>query len=525
MWSSGATRPANWSGDASLATPNVPQRTMVAIVPPAERRHDRSPIDPDPAPVKITFYNKPNEREGLLQIFKVLPLGGDVSQYFTGTVSDFGPFIVAQDDSAQYGMVAGQHTVTEDDPTGLGYVNIGYALGGDGCPGNPSQETPIDVQVNASSTTQVCIYNIPAGEPSMSKVADGHDGTLAYWDITINNPGVTNLFLIEDEGATVVSINSDGLYECEDSNLNEVGPGDVIDANGVACYVEGGSTFVMRVSRPFGDFDRCEGTEIENTAIVTLLRGELLVTEQTALVQNLEVGQQIPGQTTDSVVIDGDPRYCDSTVTVTKRFDTDDGGTINAGDLFISGWGITLVCDGVQQEGVTGGGGTIAFTVPGPGDGPDTVCTVTEDTVTGVGTVGSSLNSADHDSPVPGTSRGFTLAGDDTADVVFLNDPGDDPTPTPTPPDSTPPTGDTPTPTNTPEPEPTEPIVEETPTEEPSPEPTDSAVESTPVAPDSGQGFTSGSNDTMSLMFVMLALMAFSGALGALSLARGRNNS
>ena len=154
-----------------------------------------------------------------------------------------------------------------------------------------------------------------------------------------------------------------------------------------------------------------------------------------------------------------------------------------------------------------------------------TPATVTEDTVTGVAVVGHSVDGEQDGCARPrGHDRAFLFGlspAMTSATVEFLNDPGDDPTPTSTPPGGTPPAGDTPTPTSTPEPEPTQPVVEETPTEEPSPEPTDSAIEGTPIAPDSGQGLASdGSSARMSLLFVMLGLMAFGGACGALSLAR-----
>ena len=269
---------------------------------------------------------------------------------------------------------------------------------------------------------------------------------------------------------------------------------------------------------------------------------------------NLDAGGTEPLQNSPtgpvSVTIPPNSRYCDSEVTVTKQFDADGSGSITAGDTFISGWGMTLVCNGEVAEANTDGSGTVVFIVPGPGiEDSNQFCTLTEDTVVGVSPVGRELNGVFG----PGTSADFVLEGDTFVTVEFLNDPGDEqleiptiPDPNPTPPTSTTPGAtpdvtetETPTPdaTETPEPTSTVPTSITPPTsdvEEPTSTPTpdeDSGVgsegpddgsnvgDATPGAPDSGTGLASRSNRSATMMLFVAALLFVSGALGTFVIA------
>ena len=242
--------------------------------------------------MRVTFFNKPQQREGNIRVVKVLPLGGDPEAVFGGQVFDLFLFELTVNSPLNEDVPTGDYTVSEFDPinVGTGYVNIGYALGSEICPPQPTQTEPVNVTVDASSSTQVCVYNIPAGEPSMSKTAAGYDvdTDTATWDITINNQGAPGIAVtVEDEGATIVSVTGDG--GCGEES------GVIPPRRHPLRESRPDATLVITVSRHFAQ--QCEPGEVSNTAVVTVFKSP-----------NEElIGEQLPGQTTDTV--DGARRF------------------------------------------------------------------------------------------------------------------------------------------------------------------------------------------------------------------------
>lgn len=207
---------------------------------------------------------------------------------------------------------------------------------------------------------------------------------------------------------------------------------------------------------------------------------------------------------------DSPPDACLRSVTVTKQFDDGDG-ELGDEDVFVNGWGISVVCTSTtngaypNSRGVTGtdGPGTLLVTVP-----VNYVCVVTE--ATDILAV-----------PVLPISDTFTLTPDaEQKTVQFLNDAVEL-----APPASPPPGGDPPPAATTPDPQPTEAapptvsVVEPTATP-----PGDSTVEdATPIAPDTGTGLAPNSGGSLNISLLVLAVIVLSGAaVGGISLVRKR---
>ena len=358
----------------------------------------------------------------------------------------------------------------------------------------------VDIEAVVPANPDLCDNPILTKEAVSYQLGDG----VAKWRVTIDNE-------VPDAGDREVVVTDPGV------NLPDLPAGCAgTIATGLTCDVGAGETLEFVVEQVVTE--ACSGLTASNAA--------------TGMI-NLEVGGTEPLQGsptgTSDVIVPANSRLCDSTVTVTKQFDDNEDGAIDAGDSFVSGWGMTLACniqnaqDDVIIEGSTGADGSVVFVVPGPGVAPDHECVVTEDTQASTLVVGGSLNAG---SFVEGhTSFAFSLIGGDSATVEFLNDPTEVAAVSTPPSDVSTPAPDTPLPEQTRPPEEQDegtPEVTETPepTGKPADTPEQQVGETTPVAPDSGTGTTPTSGTGAFLLLLTAVLIAFGAAHGAYELSR-----
>ncbi|GAB4321984.1 MAG: hypothetical protein Kow0010_02510 [Dehalococcoidia bacterium] len=443
-----------------------------------------------------TVYVQNQYQTGDLVVVKVIVGdGGDPGDPFSGSVT--GPYsfdesfnnLSVNSHIEHNGIPVGVYQVEEDDPAALGYALLGYTVHENvgevfACPGTPAAG-PASAQVNANQTTVVCVYNDPRGSLEIRKVLVGGGDPSQVFDGTLDKDSPVGF---------TFSANSPAVF---DDLLLENVPFQVSEGDPTLLGYE-----LLGYALAVNGICPAEPTQTDtNNPFPVVVDGP--TPNQVVCVYNQPLGEQEEPLTPASV-------------TAIKRFDTGTtAGAIDDGDAFISGWQMTLTCDGqAVQAGQTGAGGSISFAFADI-DGPIT-CTLTEGTQALVAALGHSINGG---ALQGGTTASFQLNGDETVTVTFLNNPAELPPPPP-PGTEGPIPGPQPQAPEEPTPAPTEPVQ---PTQEPQePEPTETpAGQATPVAPDAGSGTAlGGTRSAGSLWLAAVGLLAVSGAAGTLALAR-----